>query len=119
MADIKLDEDGDILIEDDDLVLVEGVDAIAQDVEVRLTFFQSEWFLDTRLGVPWFQKILGQKPRLDVVKSIIRKAIMTTPGMQGISDFVAEYDGRTRLLSVSFKGQSVEGEFEFDKELIV
>lgn len=120
MGDIKLDPDGDIFIEDDDLVLVEGVDAIAQDVEIRLTFFLGEWFLDTRLGVPYFEKILGQKPvRVEVVKSILRKAIMTTPGMKGIADFTVDFDGLTRKLSVSFRGETVEGEFEFDRELII
>jgi hypothetical protein len=117
--DLKLDTNGDIAIENDDLVLIDGVDAIAQDVEIRLTFFLGEWFLDTRLGVPWFQKILGQKPRLGAVKSLLRKAIMTTPGLLGISDFIANYDGVTRKLSVSFTGRAQSGTFDFNKELIV
>ena len=119
MTDLKLDENGDLAIEDDDLVIIEGIDAIAQDCEVRLKFFQGEWFLDTRLGVPWFQNILGQKPRLIAVKAILKKAILSTPGILSILDFDMDWDGVTRTLSVEFRANTVEGEFSFDKELII
>jgi len=117
--DLKLDSTGDLAIEDNDLVLLDGVDAIAQDVEVRLRFFLGEWFLDTRLGVPYYQKILGQKPRLTAVAGIFRKAILTTPGMLSITNFEIDYDGPTRALSISFRGTSIEGDFLFNKELII
>lgn len=117
--DLKLDTNGDLAIKDGDLVLIDGVDAIAQDCEVRLKFFQGEWFLDQRLGVPWFQKILGHKPRLNAVSQILQKAILTTPGLLAISDFNLDYDGPTRKLSVSFRGESEEGPFDFTTALIV
>ena len=119
MADLKLDNTNDLAIEDDDLVIIDGIDAIAQDCEVRLNFFQGEWFLDTRLGVPYYQKILGTKPRLIAVKGILRKAILTTPGILSILDFELDFDASTRRLSTSFRANTVKGEFEFNKELIV
>lgn len=117
--DLKLDENRDLAIENDDLVLVDGLEAIAQDCEVRLNFFLGEWFLDTRLGIPWFQRILGHKPRLIAVKSIIKKGILTTPGILGIIDFDLTWDGVTRALSIEFRANTVEGEFEYKKELII
>lgn len=117
--DLKLDSNGDLAIEDGDLVLIDGVEAIAQDCEVRLKFFQGEWFLDQRLGVPWFQKILGHKPRLNAVSQIIQKAILTTPGILAITDFALDYEGATRKLSISFTGESESGSFDFTTELIV
>ena len=117
--DLKLDENGDLAIENDDLVLVDGLEAIVQDCEVRLNFFFGEWFLDTRLGVPWFQRILGQKPRLVAVKSIIKKAILTTPGILSIIDFDLNWDSARRNLSIEFRANTVEGEFEYNKELII
>lgn len=117
--DLKLDSNGDLAIEDGDLVLIDGVEAIAQDCEVRLKFFQGEWFLDQRLGVPWFQKILGHKPRLNAVSQIIQKAILTTPGILAITDFALDYEGATRTLSISFTGESESGSFDFTTELIV
>jgi len=117
--DLKLTASGDLAIENGDFVLIDGVDAIAQDCRVRLKFFLGEWFLDQRLGVPWFQKILGQKPRLNAVSQILQKAILTTPGIQTITDFVLDFEASTRKLSVSFTGESEDGSFEFTTELIV
>ena len=117
--DLKLDASGDLDFEDGDLVLVDGTDAIAQDCRVRLRFFLGEWFLDTRLGVPWFQKILGQKPRLNAVRDILQRAALTTPGLLSLSDFSLDYEGATRRLSVSFTGHADSGSFEFETELIV
>jgi hypothetical protein len=117
--DLKLNANHDLLIEDGDLVLVDGVDAVAQDVDIRLQFFLGEWFLDTRLGVPYYQQILGAKPRLGAVASIIRKAIFTTPGVVSISDFSIDWEGATRTMSISTKIESTEGPFVYDKELIL
>lgn len=119
MANFKLTTAHDLAIEDDNLVIVAGVDAIAQDCDTRLKHFLGEWFLDQRLGVPYFEKILGHKPRIGVVKNILRKAILSTPGIVSISDYVVTYDGVSRDLSISFQGNSVEGPFIYNKELIV
>jgi hypothetical protein len=119
MSDLKLDTNGDLAIVGDTLVLTSGIEKVAQDLTIRLQFFQGEWFLDSRLGVPYFQKILGEKPRLNVLKNIFRKAIMTSPGVRTINDLILDYDGPTRRLSVSFNVKSVEGDFTYTKELIV
>lgn len=119
MSDLKLTPSGDIAIENDCIVLVDGKDAIAQDIRVRLQFFQGEWFLDRRIGVPYFQRILGQKPRLSVLKAIFRKAILTTPGVLSVSDLTVSYDGTSRVIEVSFSASTTEGEITFDRELIV
>jgi len=119
--DLKLDTTGDLALtaELDDLVLVDGADAIAQDVSTRLKAFQGEWFLDTRVGMPYFQKILGQKPRLSVLQSIFRDAVLSTPGVNSINDLVLDYVGETRVLSISFRCDTVEGPLEYKEEFII
>jgi len=118
--DIKL-SGGDVYINPEtyDIELVDGLDAIAQDCEIRLQFFLGEWYLDTRLGVPYFQKILGQKPRIQAVKGIFRDAILTTPGILNIFELTIDYINTTRTLTVSFRAETVEGSFEFNEELII
>lgn len=117
--DIKLTPAWDIAIENDTMVLVDGLDAIAQDIQARLLFFLGEWFLDRRIGVPYFEKILGQKPRLPVIKSIFRQAILTTPGVLAVNDLLVDYDGQGRRLSVSFNATTDQGVITFNRELIL
>jgi hypothetical protein len=117
--DLKLGTDDDLVLKNDDLVLVDGVDAIAQDVLCRLRFFAGEWALDTRIGVPYYQEILGQKPQAPAIKGIFREVISGTPGITEVQDLSWDYDGSTRLLSVSFSGQTTAGPIVFDEELII
>lgn len=119
--DIKLDTLGDLKLTDsnDDLELVDGADAIAQDITSRLRTFLGEWFLDTRIGMPYFQKILGQKPRINVLQSIFTDAISQTPGVNKINDLSIEYSGASRVLSISFRADTVSGTLEYKREFIV
>lgn len=119
MADLKLTASGDLEIERDSLVLIDGVDAVAQDLLLRLRFFKGEWFLDTRLGMPYFQKLLGVKPNASVVKNIFRTAIQNTPGVLTINDLSVDYNGQTRAVRVGFRVQAEDGELVFNKDLIV
>jgi len=109
----------DLKIEVGDLVLTDGVEAVSQALDVRLQFFLGEWFLDTRLGVPYFEKILGQKPRLLVVKQIYRDAILATPGVLELNDLLVDYNGSTRVISVSFSARCSDGVLQYNKEFIL
>jgi len=118
--DIKIDVNTrDIVIENDDMVLIDGVEAIGQDVSIRLQTFLGEWFLDTRIGMPYFQKIIGQKPRLAAIESIFREAIQETPGIQTIHDLQLDYEGTTRTLSVEFDADTVSGPLTYNEEFII
>ncbi len=119
-VDLKLDGSGDLAIEQDDLVLLEGGEAIRQDVQIRLRFFRGEWFLDTRIGVPYYEEILGQKPRLTLIKGIFRQAILSSPGIESISDLTLDFDRASRLLTVDFSADTITGEtLDFVEELII
>lgn len=117
--DLKLDGNGDLAIENNDLVLLSGLEAIAQGCLIRLKFFKGEWFLDTRLGTPWFQSILGEKPRTNVVSQIIRKVILGTPGILTITNFNPDFDSATRTFSIVFRADTTEGPLDFSEEFII
>lgn len=120
--DLKLDPvSGDIDISKGALVLLEGVDAIIQNLRIRLRFFLGEWFLDTRLGVPYFQKLLGQKLNKAAVQSIFRKAILGTSGVKKVSAIQVDYEGISRKLLVRFTATvtGTEMPIKFEEELII
>lgn len=116
--DLQLDTTGDLELTSagDDLVLVDGGEAIAQDVRTRLRTFQGEWFLNPDIGMPYFQKILGQKPRYAFLVAIFTDAISQTPGIIKISDLVLDFNGEDRILSVNFKADSTAGPIEYKEE---
>ena len=121
MSDIKLDADGDLFLDDSDsLVLVENSEAIAQQLSIRFKFSLDEWFLDTRIGVPFFQEILVKSPNFTRVRGIYRQLILTTPGIESIEEFSLTLDSPTRTLSLSFLARKTDGEtLQFDEEFII
>lgn len=111
MTSLRLDADtGDLDLSSGTVRLVDGADEIAQKIRIRLRFFLGEWFLDTRLGVPWFQKVLGKKRKKAIVDVYIKRVVLTTPGVQSIDSFSMTFDGVTRKLSVSFTCVTTAGE---------
>ena len=100
--DLKLSSTGDIDITGGVITLATGVDAIAQDVRGRLLFFLGEWFLDTRLGVDWFGKVLVKRPTESIVHAMLRDVIEHTPGIKQITDFNFTFDAATRKLTLDF-----------------
>lgn len=101
--DLTLDATGN-------LVFVTGADAVAQRVRSRLQFFRGEWFLDTRQGVPYFEDILVKNPRRELVVSLLREAILETPGVASITTFSLSIDNATRSASVTFKALTTDGD---------
>lgn len=104
---------------DGDLSILTGLDSIAQHLKIGLLFFRGEYFLDLRIGVPYFEQILRKAPDLNVVRSILREAILKTDGVLGVSGLTLGYDGVTRVLSVTFEAATTEGTLTFEDELIL
>ena len=113
--DFQLDTDGDIEIDSNDLILVDGIDAIKQSVQMRLKTFLGEEFSDDEVGVPWFTDILIKNPSFLVVGEIIKKKILETRGVTDIISFVFDIDGRTATLD--FEALTVNGFINFSESI--
>ena len=112
--DLKLGTDGDLEVANGDLVLVDGVAAIAQLVSQRLKFIQGEWFLDTLRGIPFFDDIFVKNPDPTLVDAIFKNVILGTPGMLRLETFNLTINRATRNLSLAFSGVSVNGPVDFN-----
>lgn len=73
-----------------------------QRLRQRLRFFLGEWFLDQRLGIPYFERVFVANPDLPLMTSIMRKAILKTTGVGGVESLSLDFDRKTRTLLVSF-----------------
>jgi hypothetical protein len=117
-VDLKI-ANGDLLLEKGDLVLVTGRDAIAQHLSIRLRTFLGEWFLDRRVGMPYFEQILVKDPNLAAVKALYRRAILTTPGVTDLKRLELTADAVNRSLTVSFLAETKDGPVELEEEMVL
>jgi hypothetical protein len=81
---------------------------VAQSIYTTLRMFQGEWFLDTTLGTPWFQSILGVKTPIGIVQQILKNIIVTRPGVQSLNSFSLTPTGG-RSYTLSFTASLVNG----------
>lgn len=102
-GDLKLDATGQP-------VFAEGVEAIGQDIRTRLRWFKGEWFLDARTGFPWFQRVLGRRVTERVVELLLRRAILTTPGVARLASMRVSIDRRSRELTATFSAVTPDGQ---------
>lgn len=109
MTDILLDRaTGDVDLTNG-IELVDDVEAIAQQIYIRLRTFLGEWFLDTRIGVPYFQKIIGKKRSQAQTDLIFRRSIQTTPGIASVTELTQTFDAATRELRIAFRAVTTTG----------
>lgn len=114
-GDLALDDTtGDLLVMAGDLVIARGTDSIRSDLQARLKFFRGEWFLDTTVGVPYWQSVLVKNPDLRAVREALRSEILGTPGIASLESLVFDYQAGTRQLVVSFQASADSGELVTD-----
>ena len=118
--DLRLDALGDLDFSDDALHLVDGADAIAQHVQFRLRLFKGEWFLDAAIGMPYYDTVLVKAPDLIAIRSEIRQAILSTPGVASLDGLDLAFDRAARTLSVSFAATTDAGlPLDFSRRFII
>ncbi|GAL60541.1 hypothetical protein EV102420_43_00030 [Pseudescherichia vulneris NBRC 102420] len=79
----------------DEAWLSNSPEAVAQAVLTRFNLWYGEWFLDTTVGTPWIQSVLGrQKP--EIYDLAIRQRILETQGVNTIRSFNTTVNTTTR-----------------------
>jgi hypothetical protein len=81
---------------------------VRQKLTQRLRFFLGEWFIDRRLGVPYWTRVFISNPDLSLLTSLYRQVILKTRGVGGVENLVLTFDRRTRTLTTSFVAVCVD-----------
>ena len=117
--DLQLDEETGkfALTANGDLAMVTGADAILQYVLEAIKTFLGEWFLDTTIGIPYYESILKKNPDQVTIESALKARILACPGMQELTDFSMTAISATRKLNVQFKGTSTSGPVTFNENV--
>lgn len=109
MAVFQLIPEGDLELVNGDFVFVDGVEELRQAILSRFRFFLGEWFLDLREGVPYYRDVLVKNPDVNLVRSVFRQVLASTPGVLSILRFDLRFDAEARTLSFDFAVQGADG----------
>jgi len=121
-VNIALDVNRDLDVVDGQLVLVGDqfgtqLRELDEHLEQRLRTLFQDWFLDTTLGIPYFEEVFQKPFNASVVESIFINEILATPGIIRLIEFNMDIDKSTRFLKVTFTAESTSGVIEFNEEL--
>jgi len=114
MANIAVNEEGDIAVVDGALGIVTGIEEISQLLNQTLSSSQGDWFLDTDLGLPNFQTILQKSTTIAQIESIYLDAINSIPGILNIETFNLSLEPKTRVLSITFRARTTDGVLDYN-----
>jgi len=94
----------DLAIERGDVVWLDVGDprAVAQDIYYRLMTFLGEWFLDQRIGFPWFQEVLGKGLSQKRVEQRVKETLESVPGVRRAERVALNLDKGRRELTLSW-----------------
>jgi len=115
---IGIDSTGDWDISEGELVMTSGQEEIRQFIIQKFKTSFGEWFLDVRLGIPYFEQIFKKIVDPAIVESIFINEIIFTPGIVSLLEFDLNLDKVTRTLSVDMRATTVDGEINFSEALI-
>lgn len=93
----------DLVIKNNDLILIDNAERVAQQVLITLRFWLGEWFLDTREGVPYLEYILVKNPNMSHIKQILTEKIKSVDGVNNIVSLNFDFRRIRRELYVDFE----------------
>ncbi|NQX67988.1 DUF2634 domain-containing protein [Paenibacillus alba] len=108
MQSLKL-TNGDLTIENNDIVLIDGGDELAQCCEIILGTKKQEWFLNPTFGID-FDQLNGKNVSKEAAREQVRIGLRQEPRIATIETIDINLDTKTRQSEVNFKAMGTSGE---------
>jgi hypothetical protein len=102
---LKIERDGGL-----DLVLSTGVQAVAQEIRIKLDWLRGEWEFDPSLGVPYFENLLGQKFNESTIRQEINAQLLSVEGVKTVDRLNVFFNRATRTVEVQFLATTIFGD---------
>ena len=93
---------GDLLLNNNDLMVIDNAERVAQQILITLRFWLGEWFLDTTQGVPYLEYILVKNPNENHIRQILTEAILSVEGVNTVDNMELDFDVRNRKMAVTY-----------------
>lgn len=104
MNDLALDPiTGDLAIVGLNLFVMQGADAVRQQLDLKLTIWSGTWFLDTEFGTPYLESILGKQVTLNGAIAALKTAILEVKDVNQITQFDYVFNREQRKFIVAFE----------------
>ena len=102
--------DNDLDLSSGNLVVISRLaDVTAQKLTNKFQFFLGEWFIDVRLGIPYYQSVLVKNPNLSSIGQLFRRVILNTPGVDSITSASLNFISNQRKLNAQFTVKTLDG----------
>lgn len=111
-----MDENGDVLIENNEIRIVVGESLVQQKVTTVLQTNLKEWFFDWEQGID-HSNLLGKGTSEELARYEVEKGLLQVDSTFTITEFTYEVDREARQAKITFKAQTEAGE-EVGGELI-
>lgn len=92
---------------------------VAQRLKITLYTFLGEWFLDTDVGVPYFQQVFGKVRSKAAIDTVFQNIIAADPGVVEIREFTSSMSAGDRGYSMTFKVRVADGSVTDDLTITV
>lgn len=120
MSDILLDSEGDIQITGGKIKLIESTAELTkQRLLIKMRTFYQEWYLNTLVGVPYFQEILKRgSNRKTIADTVFKNIILQDEGVSKLNSFTSSVSPEGGY-SLSFSASTPDGEIiTIQKDLV-
>lgn len=106
MKNFKLDENGDVIIKNNDIDITSDNDLLLQTIKTILGTNKREWFLNLNEGIN-FKNILKKNPEKDIIRDEILSGLLQVDSSFYLTEFMYEIDDRKLL--VKFTAKKADG----------
>jgi len=107
--DILMDDDGDIVLDEQGLHFVSGLQAVVQGARIRMGMFAEEWFLNLDIGIPYYEEIMFENYDEPTARAEFIAAILDVPGIVEVISLTLALDS-TRTLTVTWQARTLFGD---------
>lgn len=102
-GDLEVGRDGQLVC------TLTTAETLAQRIRTRMQTFLGEYYLDERVGVPYFEEVQRKNPDISSVRALLLAELLRVPGVKSVSQFDTEFDSKARTFKIYFQATSDEG----------
>ncbi len=107
------------LSSDKSLIILTDLNSLVSKIQQRLRFLFGEWFLNTTVGVTYFQQIFRKPVDPSLIVSVLNSEILKEPDVQTVTDSSIDFDQSNRIFNYSARVETTFGTTTLSEEVTI